>query len=167
MALEMCPEASLTLVGSSVDDGLKEKVLQYIESNHLQNHITLIDWMDYSRLHTFLKDYHVFIHPSLYTKEKDCEGGAPIVLLDAQATGMPIISTKHCDIPSEVINHQTGILCDENSIACLSEAIRLFYQLDQVEYTGYAKRCREHIERNFSIIEKGHFLTSLYMNQGK
>ena len=32
----------------------------------------------------------------------DCEGGAPIVLLDAQATGLPIISTKHCDIPDEV-----------------------------------------------------------------
>ena len=63
-----------------------------------------------------MEGYHVFIQPSCYTATRDCEGGAPLVLLNAQATGMPVITTTHCDIPDEVIHNETGLLTAERDI---------------------------------------------------
>ncbi len=76
-------------------------------SRHLKK-ITFIDSINFEKLHEFMKNYQVFIHPSCYTDQRDCEGGAPIAILDAQATGMPVISTTHCDIPDEVIDKMVG-----------------------------------------------------------
>ncbi len=81
----------------------------------------------------------------------DCEGGAPIVLLDAQATGMPTISTNHCDIPDEVIHGNTGLLCKERDSSSIAQAIKTFYKMNQKEYNRYAKNARKHIEESYDI----------------
>ena len=108
-ALNTCPNLALTLVGDDREPIVKKQILDYIQKKHLEKKIKILDFVDFSRLYEFLKDFQVFIHPSCYAKDKDCEGGAPIILLDAQATGMPVISTTHCDIPSEVIHNKTGL----------------------------------------------------------
>jgi colanic acid/amylovoran biosynthesis glycosyltransferase len=79
----------------------------------------------------------------------DCEGGAPIVLLDAKATGMPIISTRHCDIPQEVVDGVTGILSEEGDIDGLADAIRVFYRMPGADYLAYAHAARRHVELDF------------------
>ncbi|MEL6864615.1 MAG: glycosyltransferase family 4 protein, partial [Bacteroidota bacterium] len=112
-ALTTCPNMRLTLIGDEREEGIKEKVEKYIKANALSQHIQIRPAIDYQQLHQCLQDYQVFIHPSCYTEDRDCEGGAPIVLLDAQASGMPIIATRHCDIPAEVAHGQSGLLADE------------------------------------------------------
>lgn len=81
-------------------------------------------------------------------------GGAPVVLLNAQATGMPVISTVHCDIPEEVINGETGLLTQEKDIDSLSESIKVFYNMDNNEYQTYCHNARVHIEENYDSIKK-------------
>ena len=112
----------LTLIGNGKN---RPKIMQFLEMNNLKENISVINDISYASLHNFLDDYNVFIHPSCYTDDMDCEGGAPIVLLDAQATGLPIISTKHCDIPDEVSHKKSGFLADEKNNEQLSKYIKI------------------------------------------
>jgi glycosyltransferase involved in cell wall biosynthesis len=57
-----------------------------------------------------------------------------VVLLDAQATDMLVIATTHCDIPSEVIQNETGLLTPEKDVEGLTNSIRYFCELDNAPY---------------------------------
>jgi colanic acid/amylovoran biosynthesis glycosyltransferase len=72
-----------------------------------------------------------------------------VVLLDAQATGMPVIATRHCDIPSEVIEGSTGLLVDERDVHGLADAIRRFCSMDQAEYDTFARHASAHVCEQF------------------
>ena len=93
---------------------------------------------------------------------KNCEGGAPIILLEAQATGMPVISTTHCDIPNEVIHNETGLLCEEKNIIELSKLIETFYLMEQLEYNSMQDRARQNIENRFNILQNAESLYQVY-----
>lgn len=143
-----CPGATLTLVGSG-DEAIMGEMRAMIAAAGLAKRVTLVPGIDFSQLHAFMADFHVFIHPSVHTPQMDCEGGAPVVLLDAQATGMPVIATRHCDIPSEVVEGSTGLLADERDVDGLANAIRRFCTMEQAEYDGFATRARAHVLAEF------------------
>ncbi|HYG37758.1 MAG TPA: glycosyltransferase family 4 protein [Cytophagales bacterium] len=160
--LETCPEMHLTLVGGDKDGVSRKRVLELIEESHSGNKITLLESIDFSRLYNFMEDYQVFIHPSCYASDMDCEGGAPVVLLDAQATGMPVIATTHCDIPDEVIDKTTGLLSPEKDIEALSESIKTFYNMDEATYNKYSFAARKHVEENFDASKNSKHLREIY-----
>lgn len=160
-ALPNCPGAMLTLVGSG-DSAVLEDVRAVIAAEGIQDSVHILEQIDFARLHDFMSDYDVFIHPSVHTPLNDCEGGAPIVLLDAQATGMPVVSTLHCDIPEEVIDESTGLLVAEHDIDALSHAIERFYAMEQSEYDGFCMRARAHVVEQYDVRDCGKEIAGIY-----
>jgi colanic acid/amylovoran biosynthesis glycosyltransferase len=160
-ALKDCPDMTLTLVG---DDraGIRPELDRIIREAGAEGKIVFIERIDFSRLHEFMEDFHVFIHPSCYSSDRDCEGGAPVVLLDAQATGMPIISTTHCDIPDEVVHGRTGLLCPEKDVTALSDAIGTFYLMAQEEFDRFAAQGRAHVAANYDSARSSADLEQIY-----
>ncbi len=158
-ALEECPNMHLTFVGTGKE---RSEVEGLVKKLNIQDKVTFIDVIDYTELYEFLKNYDVFIHPSIYTEDRDCEGGAPIVLLDAQATGMPVISTLHCDIPDEVIHGKTGLLSPEKDIESLAKNIKIFYKMDNDMYTIFALNARKHVEQEYDIKKNAKSLYEIY-----
>lgn len=149
---------SLTFIG---DGPLKQGIIGLTQKYHLTEYITFIGHLPYENLHQELLQYHVFIHPSLTTLAGDCEGGAPVVLLDAQATGMPVISTLHCDIPEEVVDRETGILVPEGDHKALAEAIARFLNEPKL-LSEYGTAGRLHIEKNYSASRQAEKLEIIY-----
>ncbi len=160
-ALKDCPDMSLTLVGEGEE---KNKIEKIIKAKGLKNKIKIFNQIEFSKLYEFMKDYQVFIHPSCYAKDMDCEGGAPVVLLDAQATGMPVISTTHCDIPEEVKHTKTGFLAPEKDIESLTKYIKVFYEMDNETYQKFSIEARKHIERFYNIRKNSKLLKEFYYN---
>ena len=147
-ALSSCPNMHLTRIGAA-DGPVQDAIEHLVGARGLHDRISLMPGISPTELHARLLDHQVFIHPSRHAKDGDCEGGAPVVLLDAQATGMPVISTTHCDIPQEVIDGQTGLLGPEQDVASLCQAIQTFYAMDQNRYTTFAQAARSHVEERF------------------
>lgn len=160
-ALRECPNMTLTLVGGD-PLGIKKELRQMIQGSRAEGRVTFVDHIDFSKLHAFLSDYQVFIHPSCYSREMDCEGGAPIIILDAQASGMPVLSTLHCDIPEEVIDGETGILVNEGDSDALADAIKTFYRMEEITYQGYCKSARKHVEQNYDAVKCAAELKKMY-----
>ncbi len=166
-ALKTCPNMSLTLVGGGSEyssEYIKKQVFEEINGNNIQDKVKLIPGVNFEHLYEFLSNYQVFIHPSCYSETKNCEGGAPVVLLDAQATGMPVISTTHCDIPDEVIDGKTGILSPEKDINKLYQSIVSFYNMDNDSYQSFSQNARKHVEEFYDLKKNVENLRKIYNN---
>ncbi len=156
------PNIVLTLIGNENERMRREKVSQQIKALSLENNVRLLPSIDYKDLYKTLADFDVFIHPSCYATDRDCEGGAPVVLLDAQATGMPIIATTHCDIPDEVVHAKSGLLSPEKNIEALAESMKHFYKMNNETYQEFAQRARLHVEQQYDISENAKKLKLVY-----
>ncbi|MGM0582183.1 MAG: glycosyltransferase [Bacteroidota bacterium] len=163
-ALNKCPNMHLTIVGDvkhKREENLLIEIKNVIKNSGYMDKIHIVKSIDYNQLHGYLENFDVFIHPSTYAKDKDCEGGAPVVLLDAQVCGLPIISTTHCDIPEEVIHKKTGYLSKEKDIKSISESIIGFYNMNNSEFQVFRENAFRHVRNNYDINDSG---KKLYRN---
>ena len=73
----------------------------------------------------------------------------PLVILEAMAAGLAVVSTREGGIPDEVDDGVTGILCDKGDPSGLADAIgRLLDRPDVCRAMGEAGRSR--YERMFT-----------------
>ena len=73
----------------------------------------------------------VFCAPSVVAASGDAEGFG-IVFIEAQAMGLPVVSTRSGGIPEAVEDGQTGLLVAENDQQALAEAILKLMRNDQL-----------------------------------
>ncbi|MCX6286126.1 MAG: glycosyltransferase [Bacteroidetes bacterium] len=64
----------------------------------------------------------VFVHPSRQSANGEKEG-IPGAVVEAMASGLPVITTFHAGIPYIIKNNETGLLIRENNIEELTRAI--------------------------------------------
>lgn len=164
--IKRCPGITLTLVGKD-PEGIRDDLHKTIHENELDEYVEIIDGIGFTELHLFLQQFHVFIHPSKHGNNRDSEGGAPVVILDAQVTGMPILSTTHCDMPDEVIDGKTGVLVKESDVERLADAIEAFYLMDEPSYHLYCRQARKHVEDNYDAVKNGQILQEVYFDVAK
>jgi colanic acid/amylovoran biosynthesis glycosyltransferase len=160
-ALEACPDMTLTLVGRD-PEGVRQRVQELIEVLGVTGCVTIIDGIPFQELYPFFGAFDVFIHPSRHAASGDSEGGAPVVLLDAQATGMPVISSTHCDIPDEVLHGETGLLAAEGDVEGLARHIARFYLMGDAEYQCFSASARRHVEAQYDVARSAAKLRGIY-----
>jgi colanic acid/amylovoran biosynthesis glycosyltransferase len=160
-ALKCCPGMKLTLVGKDPEQK-RHLIERLIGSLGLEEHVTIVDGVDFTGLHRIFAEFEVFIHPSRHSDSGDSEGGAPVVLLDAQATGLPVIATTHCDIPDEVIDGETGLLAEEGDVEGIAQHIEYFYGMDDHEYQEFCLRARRHVEEHYDAAKNAVLLRQIY-----
>jgi hypothetical protein len=88
----------------------------------LTDNIEVPGWMDQPSLLSQYQRAHLFLHPSELTDTSDQEG-IPNSMLEAMATGLPVIATHHGGIPEAVTHGLDGLLVPERSPQQLAEAI--------------------------------------------
>jgi colanic acid/amylovoran/stewartan biosynthesis glycosyltransferase WcaL/AmsK/CpsK len=65
----------------------------------------------------------VFVLASRTSKDGDMEG-IPVVLMEAMATGSPVVATRHAGIPELIDDGVTGLLVPESDPKALAEALQ-------------------------------------------
>ncbi len=95
------------------DGPLKEQYLEFIEKNDLGNNVDYIGKINGPAKKAFFKSLDMFILPSI--KLKNDQDGIPVVLMEAIAYSLPIISTNISGIPEICINDYNGKLIRERS----------------------------------------------------
>ena len=160
-ALPECPGATLAIVGGNLG-GMRERLELLASELGVRDRVTFVEAIDFSRLHEFLGGFDVFIHPSCHMPDGDCEGGAPVVLLDAQAVGLPVISTTHCDIPDLVPHGASGFLSAEHDVEGLAAGIRTLHAMSDDAFGDMRAAARRHVESEFDVRRCGERLRELY-----
>jgi colanic acid/amylovoran biosynthesis glycosyltransferase len=160
-ALQHCPNMTLTIAAPG-SEKRRQRLDAVVRRAGAEDAVTFLDWVNFATLHQFMLGYQVFIHPSRHACDRDCEGGAPVVLIDAEATGMPVIATDHCDIPEVVVNGRTGLLTPERDVDQLAASIERFYWMDQDEYRTFCEQARRHVEEEYSAARSAERLEMVY-----
>lgn len=114
-----CPDATLVMIG---DGELLESSKQLANSLNLENSIKFLGVRDHSEIALILRESRIFVQHSLQTSYGDAEG-TPVAILEAQACGLPIVSTKHAGICEAVIHAETGFLVNEGDVQEMAKYI--------------------------------------------
>ena len=121
-------DPTLTVIGdadgSARSQREKERVMSRIEDNDLRDRVNLLGFVDHETLVQAYYDHHVLLAPSVTASDGDVEGGAPVTLIEAQATGLPVVSSFHCDIPEVVLHEKTGLLAQEEDVDALASHLQ-------------------------------------------
>ena len=90
-----------------------------------------------------------FVQHSVEAASGDCEG-TPVAIIEAGATGLPVVATRHGGIPDVVIEGETGFLVDEHDVDGMAHCmLRLAEDPALAGRLGEAARAR--IESCFSM----------------
>jgi colanic acid/amylovoran biosynthesis glycosyltransferase len=113
------PNARLILAGSGpLDDELRRATAEL----GLSAHVEFAGWCSQERLADLYAQAHIFLHPSEITTSGDQEG-VPNAMLEAMASGLPVVATRHGGIPEAVTDGVDGLLVSEKSPDQLAGAI--------------------------------------------
>ena len=128
---------------------LEEKLRRQIEELKLQNCVELPGPKPQHEIKRYLAAGTVFVLPSVI----DPEGGMdnlPTVVMEAMATGLPVVSTAIGGIPEMVIDNETGFLVSAGDTDGLADAIeKVIVDLSLAKKLGQAGHGRA--ETLFSI----------------
>jgi colanic acid/amylovoran biosynthesis glycosyltransferase len=164
--LERGGRGVMAIIGDANDSkssqSLKNNLLRIVNERGISENVDFRGLVPHEQLRQAYYDHHVIMSPSREAVSGDNEGGAPVILIEAQATGMPVISTYHCDIPEVVRNGRTGRLVRESDVAGLSDALREFSETGQVREFG--KRAGKHVRGEYAASKCGHEKDEIYFN---
>jgi colanic acid/amylovoran biosynthesis glycosyltransferase len=128
-ALAACAEArkrtqafEFRIIG---DGPLREQVANAIARLDMGSYVKLLGFLGYAEYLKEMAAADFFLHPSVTASDGDSEGGAPTTILEAQASGLPIVSTTHADIPNVVLPGRSALLGPEGDETTLAEHIRV------------------------------------------
>ncbi len=108
---------------------------------------------NHSEIPSILQRSNALVLPSYWE-------GMPTVVIEAMASGIPVISTKVGDVPSVVGNRETGFLIDR-SISSFEEAVSAV--LTDSELVGDVTRnARKLVEREFSPLNVSRVVDRVY-----
>ncbi len=149
---------STTIIGGGA---LKDNL--HALARELDIHDT-INWTGKQPHDFFIKALYeadLFLSPSVTAANGDTEGGAPVGIIEAGASGLPVVSTTHADIPEEVLDGRTGLLAPERDVDALVESICRLARAPEMRLE-FARRAREHVEKNYEAVLQGERLTEIY-----
>lgn len=134
---------------------------EFIRREHLANRITWSEMLPYDEYLRRLAGTHIFLQPSVMAADGDAEGGFPVTLVEMSAAGVPIVATRHCDIPEAVLHDRTGLLADECDVDGLTAHLERLIQNPDL-WLAYGRAGREHVEKNYNIVNQIDMLEDHY-----
>lgn len=136
------PDSVLVLVG----EGSKDYVMSLrgvVSSKHLADRVIFLGPVPNERVPKVLRTADVIAYPS---REGE---GIPRAILEALATGKPVVATRVAGTPEAVIDGHTGLIVEPRDVNGLSDRIlRLLNDERTARLLG--SRGRELVEREFS-----------------
>jgi colanic acid/amylovoran biosynthesis glycosyltransferase len=101
---------------------LKEELCDQVDQLDMQGRVTFSGAQPQHDIRRRLAAANVFVLPSIV----DAEGGSdnlPTVIMEAMATGLPVVSTNVGGIPEMVVENETGFLVQPSDAVALADKI--------------------------------------------
>lgn len=102
--------ATLVMAGSGE---LLEDCKQLVTELNIADKVNFVGWINRSQQKELLENSIAFVQHSVTAKNGDREG-TPVAIIEASATGLPVVSTIHAGIPDVISHGETGYLVEEH-----------------------------------------------------
>lgn len=139
-------------------NSLKEEITR----KSIGDYVKLLGGKTQEEIHSILADSDILLAPSVTGSDGDMEG-IPVAIMEAMATGIPIVSTYHSGIPELVESGENGYLVEEKDVHGLVEKLACLIESPMLR-EKFGSQGRNKIEREFYIKNLNQKLVA-YMNK--
>ncbi|MEZ4810598.1 MAG: glycosyltransferase family 4 protein [Allomuricauda sp.] len=143
--LQKFPDATLTMVGKKA--GLYEECQQLVDGLGIHDSVEFTGVMEQEKIAELMKTSLAFVQHSITAPNGDMEG-TPVSIMEACASGLPVVSTLHGGIKDAVVHGTTGFLVEETDEGNMAK-----YMVELCENPGLAKEMglkgRKHIQKDY------------------
>lgn len=139
----------------------KARICTTLERTGLYSRTRMLGYQSHEAMLNEAYRHHLFLHPSVTASNGDTEGGAPVSIIEMLATGMPVISTYHCDIPEVMLEMGDDFLVPERRSDELSKSMKNLVDNWDL-FTERLYKQRSYIESEYDIATQTRRLVGLY-----
>ncbi|MEQ9443828.1 MAG: glycosyltransferase [Cyclobacteriaceae bacterium] len=147
--VKVVPKAKLVMVGKGPLLGVCQSLAKALQIDHAIHFKGVCDSAEVAQL---MKTSRAFVMHSL-TPDTGEKEGTPLSILEACATGLPVVSTFHAGIPEAVIHKESGFLVNEYDIEGMADYIIKLAQ-DSVLAQSMGEAGRRHINIHYNLSDQ-------------
>lgn len=151
------PNIEYKIIG---DGPLKKNLEDLIEELGVGDRVKLPGWKQQEELVKILTEADILLAPSVTSHDGDQEG-IPVVLMEALAQGLPVVSTYHSGIPELVQDKKSGLLVQERDVNSLVEKLEYLFVHQEI-WAELGQAGRKHVEEYYEINKLNDQLVALY-----
>ena len=139
------PSARLRMVG---EGPLLDECQKLVSELGISDYVVFLGALSHTAVQSEMKKARCCVQHSIVAPSGDREG-TPVSILEAGATGLPVIATRHAGITDVVVENRTGFLVDEGDEDGMA---KFMIQIAQdAELAGrIGSTARRHISTNFT-----------------
>jgi colanic acid/amylovoran biosynthesis glycosyltransferase len=153
----LLPDVKLRIVGAGE---LRREIEEEIEALGIVGNVDLVGWRAPGEVINEMRRAHVLIAPSCKSSAGQ-EEGLPNVVVEAMASGLPVVSTHHAGIPEALRYSESGWLTAERDSDALADRIERLVR-DQELWTRLNREGREIARRDFFLPAQNARLAAVY-----
>jgi len=151
------PQATLKIAG----EGPQLAELQTLAIQlHIADRVSFVGFLSQEKLRALYAESHFFLHPSELSENGDQEG-VPNAMLEAMASGLPVVATPHGGIPEAVENGISGLLTPERDHVALAQSL-LSLARDPARYTQMSAAASARVAAEFDLNKQARILEGIY-----
>lgn len=139
------PEAQLRMIG---DGPLLEPCRDLVSKLGLENAVHFLGAQPPEVVTSEMRQARAFVQHSVEASDGDSEG-LPNSILEAGATGLPVVATRHAGIPEAVLHGETGLLVEEGDVQAMAVGMHTLLR-DSELADRLGKNARQRISTHFS-----------------
>ncbi len=151
------PATRLVLAG---EGPLKPKIEQHAKDLGVVEGLDFSGFLEREALNALFQRAHLFLHPSVTTPAGDQEG-VPNSLLEAMASGLPVVATLHGGIPEAVVDGEDGFLVPEGRSELLADRLEALASNTEL-YSCMSVAAAAHARQKFEQAQSVAALESFY-----
>ena len=138
------PNAELMLAGEGPLEGQLKDLARRLG---VEGSVRFPGFLNQQQLAAAYASAHLFLHPSQKTMAGDQEG-VPNSMLEAMASGLPVVATLHGGIPEAVHSGFDGLLVPERDSTALVDAL-LEIAENSATYETFSRNAAQSVRENF------------------
>jgi len=138
-------DIALDIVG---DGPLRSSLDSLIAELGMSNAVRIIGARSRDEVARVMAGAHLFAAPSVTARDGDMEG-IPVALMEAMASGVPVVATRHSGIPELVEDKVSGLLVPERDTDALATAFRWLVEHPE-RWMGMALAAHDAVEHSFN-----------------
>jgi len=141
-----CSDIEYFIVG---EGPLREHLQATIDSLDLSENVKLLGWREQQEIVALLSQSQILLAPSVTSSSGDQEG-IPVVLMEAMAMGLPVVSSWHSGIPELVEDGRSGFLLPEKAVDDIAKRLMMLVNSSELR-SEMGDEGRKSVEEDFNI----------------
>jgi colanic acid/amylovoran biosynthesis glycosyltransferase len=150
-------DAELHILGEGPERPRLEQLVRELE---LADRVTMRGQVSPTEVIRQIERCHIFVQPSVTARDGD-EEGTPTAILEAMASGMPVVATRHSGISEQIEDRVSGFLVPERDSNCLAERLSELVRRPGL-WPELGRLGRRRVEAEFDASKQNRTLLDLY-----